>query len=159
MLSLSKLVVGFSVIACGMVLAGCGGPKPPSEPGSPISGTITVGGKPPGTYCSVQFVSVANASETGSGGVDPTGRYGARVPLGKCKVALVMGAASTSSNPAAQYQAKGGAFPKAGQGDNKSSGPPKMAGAVDVPKQFQNPETSGIEVEVVAGKPLDIDFK
>lgn len=151
---ISRLFVGSSFMIVAASLVGCGGSKPVAEPGSPITGTITVSGKPPGTYCSVQFVSVANPSENGSGGVDPTGRYSARVPLGRCKVALILGASGGD-----KYQGKGGAFPKAGEGAKTGSGPPKMAGSVDVPEKLQNPETSGIEVDVVVGKTLDIDFK
>gem|GEM_PF-4928383 len=154
MTALPGLTIRLSLFAGFAALVGCGGgTKSDPLPGTPISGKITIDGKPPGTYCSVQFVSVANPSDTGSGGVDPSGMYGSRVPPGRCKVALTFGSGGGSGGKA------GGAFPKGNEGGNKASGPPKMAGSVELPAKFQKPETSGIEVDVVAGKPLDIDFK
>ena len=143
-----------------ILLTGCGGPPAESSPGHPVNGKVTINGKEPGTFASIVFVSVANPSETGSAGVEPSGIFSGRVPLGKCKVALQIGGPPTGPGG-------GGAFPKGGGptgppggsgGPGGSNGPPLMKGA-EIPKKFQDVKTSGIEVDVVEGKDVNIDFK
>ena len=155
------------VLGCSL-LSGCGDPPAESLPGHPVKGKVTVNGKELGTYCSIEFVSVSNPSETGNAGAEPSGNYGGRVPLGKCKVALKVGGpqgggSGGSSNPYAKGGAgfsKGPTGPPQGSGGNSSgaTAPPLMKGA-EIPKKFMDVKTSGVEVTVVEGQDLDIDFK
>lgn len=164
----------FLLLVCGVTLAmvfvtGCGDKPADTLPGNPVKGKVTVNGKEPGTFCSIEFVSSANPSESGSAGVEPSGVYGGRVPLGKCKVALKLGGPPAgSSGGGGNPYAKGGAGfskgggptgPPGGAGNGGApTGPPQTKGS-DIPKKFQDVKTSGIEVEVVAGQDLNIDFK
>ena len=165
------ILLGSGVAFMTMLVAGCSEKAPETLSGHAVSGKITINGKEPATYCSMEFVSSTNSSETGSAGVEPSGSYSGRVPLGKCKVALKVsggppsGGSGGSSNPYARggsgYSKGGGpSGPPAGSGGpgSGSGGPPLMRGA-EIPKKFQDVKTSGIEVDVIDGQALNIDFK
>jgi hypothetical protein len=137
-------------------------------PGHQIKGKVTINGKEPGTYANVEFVSVSNPSETGSAGFDPAGNFAGRVPLGRCKVCIKVGASAGPPGGGGAFPKGGGpggaGFPKGGGptgppgGGSGPTGPPLTKGA-DIPKKFTNVKTSGIEVDVVDGQDVNIDFK
>ena len=166
---LSKL--RFATLLCFVVtltvfVTGCGDKPPETLPGHPVKGKVTVNGKEPGTYANLEFVSVANPSESGGGNLDPAGNFSGRVPLGKCKVALKIGSGggppggSSGGNPYGKggSMTKGPTGPPPGAGGNSGGAPALMKGA-EIPKKFQDVKTSGMEVDVVEGKDLNIDFK
>ena len=163
-----NMAVGLSLLASILAISGCGEPPAETIPGQPVQGKLTINGKEPGTYAAVDFVSVDNSNETGSGTVDPTGRFTARAPLGKCKVAIRVGASQggLKSNPGGSNYMKGGGGPTgpppgvggSGGPGGGQSGPAAMKGA-DIPKKFTDLKTSGVIVDVVAGQELNIDFK
>ena len=154
----------FVVLLGGLAACGCAdAPVDSTPPGEPVSGKITVDGKPPGTYASVEFVSVADPTNKAQAGVDPSGNFSGRAPLGKCKVALKTGGNSGggSGGPSSRPPGAGGpppSGPPAKTGDGKSGGPPKMAGS-EITAKMQDPDKSGVEVDVIKGQKLDIDFK
>jgi hypothetical protein len=169
--NLMRLSVQCATLMLGLVamiaLAGCSNPPAETMPGTMVKGKVTVSGKEPATYCLIKFQSVSNPTDSNSGSVDPTGRYSGRAPLGKCKVCLeVGGGGSPSGNSSSNPYGKGGAMskgptgppPGAGGSGGGSSAPPLMKGA-EIPKKFTDVKTSGIEVTVVEGQDLDIDFK
>ncbi len=157
--------------AAWLIGSGCNKPTDPL-PGNPVKGKVSINGKPPNTYCSIEFVSVSNPEDKGEAGVDPSGTFAGRVPLGKCKVALKVsgagGGGMTSGPPGGKGTPPGG-FPKGGAGASGSPGgptgpagataPPKMQGATEIPVKFTDVKTSGITVDVVLNQDLDIDFK
>jgi hypothetical protein len=148
------------------LLTGCGDKPAETLPGHQVKGKVTFSSKAPGTFASIEFVSSSNPSETGSAGFDPSGNFAGRVPLGKCKVALKIGGPPTGPGGGGAFPKGGGGFPKGGGptgpppgvgGPPGSNGPPLMKGA-EIPKKFTDPKTSGIEVTVVEGEDLNIDF-
>ncbi len=149
--------------AAWLIGSGCNKPVDPL-PGNPVKGKVSINGKPPNTYCSIEFVSVSNPEDKGEAGVDPSGTFSGRVPLGKCKVALKVSGpgGGMTSGPSGKGSPPGG-FPKGGAGGPGGPGgataPPKMQGATDIPIKFTDVKTSGIIVEVVLNQDLDIDFK
>jgi len=151
----------FCVLLTGLAAFGCAdAPKDEALPGEPISGKITVDGKQPGTYASLEFVSVADPSLKGQAGVDPGGNFSGRAPLGKCKVALKTGAAASSGPPGASGSrpGSGGPPPPSAMKSGDPTGPPKMAGS-EITAKMQDPNKSGVEVDIVKDKKLEIDFK
>ena len=153
--------------AAWLIGLGCNKPADPL-PGHPVKGKVSINGKAPNTYCSIEFVSVSDPEDKGEAGVDPSGTYAGRVPLGKCKVALKVstpGGGGMTSGPSGKGSPPGG-FPKGGPGGPAGPGgpggataPPKTQGATDIPVKFTDVKTSGITVEVVLNQDLDIDFK
>ena len=169
-----NITISSALLLGAMTIIGCGEKPQETLPGHPVKGKVTVNGKEPGTYASIEFVSVANPSETGSAGLDPSGNFAGRVPLGKCKVAIKVGAGGGppggggsgggSSNPYGNSSKGGGPTgPPPGAGGSGgpgggSGGPPLSKGA-EIPKKFQDVKTSGIQVEVIDGQDVNIDFK
>ncbi|MFQ3593054.1 MAG: hypothetical protein SNJ82_07675 [Gemmataceae bacterium] len=158
------------------LIVGCGSKDIP--PGELVSGTVTIKGKAPGTYATLEFVSASDPSKKGGGSVDPTGKFNGQAPEGRVKVAIKVGMGPTKGASGPQFP-KGG--PPPGQGNpygpgapggpptpgapgpdgGKMTGPPKMAGAVEIPANAQDPQKSGVEIDVPKGgaKELTIDFK
>jgi hypothetical protein len=151
------------------LLTGCSEKPAETLPGHQVKGKVTFSGKEPGTFASLVFVSANDANETGSAGMDPSGVFSGRVPLGKCKVAVKVGGAPTGPGG-------GGGFPKGGGGPGGGgfpkgggpTGPPGGAGGgsngpmapkgLTIPQKFTDPKTSGVEVNIVDGEDVNIDF-
>ncbi|MGL6075521.1 MAG: hypothetical protein ACRC8S_15310 [Fimbriiglobus sp.] len=156
-------IATFSVAALAL---GCSSPPPNEElPGEPVSGKVTVDGKNPNTYATILFVSVSDPSQTATAGLEPSGNFRGRAPLGKCKVALKIssgpgsGGGNMSSKGGSKGPPPGGPPTGAPSGGNKNAAPPKMSGAVDITPKMLDPNKSGVEVEVVPNADLTLEFK
>lgn len=130
------------------ILAGCGGDG--REPRAKVIGTITYKGKPL-SGASISFLPETNGWRSGIGKTDAAGKFvlgsydpddGA--PVGKCKVAISLRGPSKK-------------LPKgAGEAFNDMI---MDAGDPLIPLKYFKPETSKIEVEVVAGKLNEFTFE
>ena len=137
-----------SVLAIlGLICAGCGDGGPAKAVLHPVSGKVTVGGKPLAD-CKIQFVMTgkegAYTSPIAADGsyslVSPDGRSGAEA--GKYKVVLMM---SQDLQMKTMYSGGGGGPPKPGQG-------------APYPQEYSSLETSPKEVTVEAkSNTIDID--
>jgi hypothetical protein len=157
------------------IMVGCGTKEVPV--GEPVSGTLTIKGKAPGTFATLEFVSASDPSKKGGGSVDPTGKFSGQAPEGRVKVGIKVGMGPTKGPTGPQFPkgggppgqgnpygpgAPGGPTPGApGPDGGKMSGPPKMVGAVEIPTNAQDPQKSGVEIDVPKGgaKDLTLDFK
>lgn len=138
-------LLGFAALASPS--AGCGG----SSHGvalAPVTGTVTYKGAPVGG-ATVTFTPAAQGVRSGSGTTDDNGKFklstfanGDGAPVGKCNVAI-----SKFEPPPPPPPGKGDAYLES-MPDGKSL----------VPKKYTSAMTSGLSVEVLAGKSNDFTF-
>jgi hypothetical protein len=126
-------LLGLSLLLAGCSSSGGGGVKYP-ETGATLEGTVSYGTE----KLEVALVIVENESGSATGFVDESGRYKIEnVPLGEVNIGV--------SSEAGKGQAMGRIM-AAGRGQGKAA--PKI---VDVPKQYENPKSSGIKTSIQKG--------
>lgn len=137
-------VLTHGLILCGFALIafGCG---PGGPPVYPVSGTVTIAGKPAGSV-QVSLMPIAGSQQVAAGVTDAAGNYrltwGSTPRLGaeagRYKVVLNQLSSETEAEAMDRYSG----------GGRKSPKEPKPA----FPKEYSSAETSPKEVEVTSGE-------
>jgi len=130
---------GYTLTLLGLLL-GCGG-NPARQPTAPVTGTVTIDGQPVSQGV-VNFLP--ESGRAGHGKLGPDGSFvistygnGDGAVVGKHRIAV----------DARQQQAAEGGFAE------------DVAYQSAVPARYANPNTSGLECEVVAGEENVVDLK
>ena len=129
-----KRFLNVALLLVGLALSfatGCGPDQPAiKEQGEPVSGKVTLKGKSPTTYGSIEFYSVADMNRKTVAGVEPNGNFSGLAPQGKVRAVYV------------------------------ANTPPVNSGGTTKSSSAKDPAKFGIELDIPAGgaKDLVIDF-
>ena len=144
----SAFFTGLAFLAA--MSAGCG--KSTSVPVAKVSGTITFRGKPV-AKAAISFIpekpgTIPATATTDENGRYVLGTYGANdgAPVGACRVAISL---TGESPPLPEHLAKAEAAAET----------LRMPGKPLIPKKYFSPDTSKLQVEVLAGEDNVFDFK
>jgi hypothetical protein len=125
-----------ALLGCGLLLAGCFGPREVRYPetGATLEGTVTYGTDKVG----VALVVAQNETGSATAFIDDSGRYKLEnVPLGEVSLAV--------NTEAGKGQAMG---KNMAQAQGKAKGGPRI---IDVPNRFADPAKSGIKTTITKG--------
>jgi hypothetical protein len=140
MFGLSRRRVMFAVCTAGLLIPGCGVREyRRPETGASLEGTVKYAGK----TVPAAMIIVAGESGGATGNIGEGGRYHVEnVPVGEVKVAV--------NTDAAKGQMMGQKMAQAYQG-GKGGAKPAPIQFLEVPKKYQDPNSSGITTTIKSG--------